>query len=264
MKEIQDIDASKQTFTVSYFCYYMWEPTAEDMAGFAAETSDALYNPAWRPTMALLNMVEEISEVFRAAPGSKRYHLLSAESPPSWGATCYMPAEFPYLIGYAEEKTVSCRCTMDLHAYPFDSQNLHMMYEAGSNITKMRLNPNVVGFDNGDGQEDPFTLYVEGGQLVPEYQFHRPCVEFHVVDNHDQFIISLNVLRYWQGKFWSVVLPTLLFTMLGLMVFAVDPKSLTNRLSLIFTMLLTLVAFQFAIQGADCNVVMSRCLMSVC
>ena len=56
--------------------------------------------------------------------GGKRFHLLSAEGKSAWGAKCWMPEEFPYLVGFPEEKTVVCRCAMDLHTFPFDSQSL--------------------------------------------------------------------------------------------------------------------------------------------
>merc|ERR1712032_280870 len=136
---------------------------------------------------------------------------------------------------------------MDLRSFPFDVVDLSIELECQQTTDKVVFVPS---FDVGNEVVD----CTENVQLLnPAFAFHKPLCEVLVREcdgaKYATFMVHLKWERKW-STYASVYITLFLLCMCTLSVFSLDAiDHLNDRLANIFTMLLTVVAYEFVLKS---------------
>ncbi len=74
VKRIALVNTATQEFEISFYRYFMWPPTPQELADF--EMAPETYVPEWVPCAVLLNLKSVISEVPNTGGRKNLYHVL--------------------------------------------------------------------------------------------------------------------------------------------------------------------------------------------
>jgi hypothetical protein len=249
VKDLSSVNTQQQNFKVSYFLMKMWKPSAAEYEAYMANPTT--YTPAWRPKLQCHNQESGAPPRQIINEMGNFFSLLSDTTVDSWGRKCIHgslgrnPAltEDWCLLSTVEFFETVCYETFDLRNFPVDTQSLSLMLESESTRNNMRLHPNPVAFTSGD----PTSCDVEYLPRVPDFQSAQPIFQVFNVGKFDRVALSFKLMRRWQGFAKRLYSVSAILSLSTCAVFFMDPKTqFTNRVSLIVTLMLTQVAFQFS------------------
>ena len=63
-------------------------------------------------------------------------------------------------------------------------------------------------------------------------------------------VFSFKAARLWQATFFGIMLLTGIISASTLVVYVIEPEDVADRFSMLFTILLTMVAFQYVVQSS--------------
>ena len=245
VKALTNIDCVNQSFQVKYYLYITWPPTEEEYRQFLKDSS---YVPESMPEVHLHNMMEDHE------PETK-IHLLKSGGTNIWGETLRFPKDtvfFATLRMYND----TCSTEFDVRAFPFDSQDLHMIFKMRENSQKFIFVPSLLYFPSRTSVD------IEMGTLARDaiYEMHPPVVEFNACDAEYRSqsdpqatnawataIVTFKITRKWEGYVWRVFLFASMLDTMNLAIFFLDPADFGTRLSIIVTVLVAMAAFQFVV-----------------
>lgn len=157
-------------------------------------------------------------------------------------------------VRYLEERNMTIHSGMSLRRYPFDQQTLHAALVAfGSDSSEVILTPAdpLRNHDVGRvGLRDELTL--------AEWRLTDVHSESELIQRdffgEDRMFSLMNIYftleRIPGHTIWDILFPLVLLVSLMWSVFWLDSRALTDRLNISFIGMLTIVAYQFLIDGA--------------
>jgi len=157
-------------------------------------------------------------------------------------------------VRYLEERNVVVQSTMELRKFPFDEQTLVALivpFGYSTDQVVLKVDPAV-----GEASEDYAKL--EKQVSLAEWKLKDVHSEVETVERSfygkRQEISKLSLLftmeRVPGHTVWDVLFPLIILVCLMWSVFWVDSHKLTDRLNIAFIGILTIVAYQFLIDGS--------------
>lgn len=245
VKRIAAINTVTQDFEIAFYRYMMWEPTQEEKAGFEADP-DA-YTPTWVPNLILVNQKSLILQEENKGGKANLFHMFQDGGVNVWGERCTFPDNVKNLFGVAHEITAVCAESFGLQNFPFDVQDFTLIFESDMSNEFIRICPNCVGF----GGAKPATVIAEDDGGVPEWSFQMPVVEqTPSAWGSDRLVIMFKAARNYQKHVFVTGTTIAIITGLSLALYAIPISDTADRVSNMFTLLLTLVAFQFVVSSS--------------
>jgi len=134
---------------------------------------------------------------------------------------------------------------LDLKAFPFDSHQLPIIVRIPraadrSHISALKLDEKRAPVREGMALMTPIVL--------PEWTIHQPGCQ--ILANDFKVKITVPVRRLPNYYLTNIYKMMFLFTFLSLIVFLLDLKDLPDRVNMLLTLMLTLIAFKFAVQDS--------------
>lgn len=229
LDNITDISTSNQSFRAIFRMVFRWVADEKDEKTYDAD--NASWEPKWKPKLAFKNAIDQPDVSVK--PGKDRFYYLVDHDNKKW-----------------VEYTFRCEGTFmepfELKAFPFDCQDLSIILELGNKggIDKYVLTP--------DPSTTSFAKFNLGLCVLTEWILHPPMLEFglsHPDSSKNStvrplFIAKLKMQRNYKFYLNRVCLFLALLSLLTLCSFANDVASVVDRLSLDFTLLLSLAAYQ--------------------
>jgi len=148
-------------------------------------------------------------------------------------------------VEYREKFTVTIEARYELAKFPFDKQTLEIEIQSfawDSRYLQIHIEEQFVGFSDAfeipEWHTDNVSTRVEAVQEVGD---RNPFSEFLMV---------IDITRQFGFYIWKVLLPLIVLVIMCFAVFWMDDESLSSRLSVGFTGVLTVVAYQFIATGS--------------
>lgn len=225
--DVTDVDSRNETFSVEAILYIDWQSDPETVGkpGFWVEDGalDRLKQIQPRPFPE-----------FENGRGNRQRNgaLLSV------GEDGY--------VTYEERFSLTLGASFDLRRFPFDTQKLAIEILPGADESILALS---------------LSEFSQGRIAMPEWNLAEEPYEARIdrsirpydADNAPLFsraVFQINIERNWVYYFWRVILPLLTITVLSWSVLWMDRKDIGSRLSISFTVLLTIVAFNLIVADA--------------
>lgn len=148
-------------------------------------------------------------------------------------------------VEYREKFKVELEAKYDLYKFPFDKQTLEIEIESfawDERFLQLHIEEQFVGFSTEfeipEWRTDNVTTRVEN---VMEVGDRNPFSEF---------LMTMDVTRQFGFYIWKVLFPLIILVTMCFAVFWMDDESLSSRLGVGFTGVLTVVAYQFIATGS--------------
>eukprot|EP01038_Epipyxis_sp_PR26KG_P007040 gene7040-9615_t len=246
IKAVTDVDCKSQNFHMQFHQYLQWAPTHKEYADFMENPSE--YSPAFKPNLPPSNarVIESVEEE-TCFGDSNSLHVLTKGKADVWGQQTLL-SDDDILFGLSRKYVAIVGSGFNLRSFPCDYQSLHVFFESMLSTNEMILLP-VFTKDE--------CLDIELGTMPssPEFEFLTPIMEFNAFGEPPNpafacCTLTIKLARRLSGFFFRVVLPVAMVNLINLSVFFYDPSDLNSRLSVIITLLLTMIAFQYVISEA--------------
>ncbi|MBC2603728.1 hypothetical protein H5P30_18265 [Puniceicoccus vermicola] len=157
-------------------------------------------------------------------------------------------------VRYLDQRSVLLETPMALRAFPFDHQSLVakiVSFGDYSNQVKLTVDERV----SGASEE-----YAEVNDKVNIAQWELKSVELEEGEadfryyggreNFSELTLTIGLKRKSGNLIWKVILPLVILVLLMWAVFWMDEDNLSDRLNVSFIGILTIVAYQFLIDGS--------------
>jgi hypothetical protein len=157
-------------------------------------------------------------------------------------------------VRFLEARNVTLETPMKLQPFPFDRQTLEARMVAFGNNSQevlLEVNEQMLGateehaMNNGRvniAQWRLLNLDVKPGLSSQRYYGEaRPVSEL---------LFTITLQREWASIFWKVILPLIILVLLMWAIFWMEVDNLSDRLNVAFIGILTIVAYQFLIEGS--------------
>jgi hypothetical protein len=230
LEQLDDVDEAQQRASIAGWLELRWQDrraafdgaaagvAAREWAGPAAQ--ERLGREVWWPDPLLME-AEEGGELDR--------HYLRVDT----AGNVWLAAHFKAEV----------QAPVDLRRFPYDRQAVRVAFESYSATAgEVRFRP--VREISGVGRRISLAEWrVEGFQVRHEVEDYRQMGEMW--DAYSRYVFEVSIARRYGFYHWKVLLPLAMIVASGWMVFWF--RDLSTQLSVGFTVLLTVVAFHFAV-----------------
>lgn len=157
-------------------------------------------------------------------------------------------------VRFLEARNVTLETPMKLQPFPFDRQTLEARMVAFGNDSRevlLQVNEQMLGASEEHAMENGrvniaqwrlLNLDVKPGLSKQRYYGEaRPVSEL---------LFTITLQREWASIFWKVILPLIILVLLMWAIFWMEVDNLSDRLNVAFIGILTIVAYQFLIEGS--------------
>ena len=235
LSDINDINEQQETFEFEGRLISSWtdprlafDPEVEgvDIKTYTGEFQFNEVFTGWWPQLVLTNLsgdFEQVAVILRVTPEG-RLHLI-------------------------QEITARAEMPMALQRFPFDRQVFTANFSVlGYEEDEIRLEPDI----NHTGRDDNGVQIAQWNlkSIRVNTSLFQPHLEGDLTPTYSHFSVHLDMARQPQFMLRVVVFPLALLCMLCASVFWMDHESLGDRMTISFTGLLTVVAYQFLIGGS--------------
>ena len=281
--KIFDVDISSHLFQCDFFLEASWEDdelepsevTVESQPAESWEKQFPYFSSGkeikrWTPRLNFANLKE-------FADGS-REEWYSVYVQDDGGNSLQHP-----VVCYKIRGTATFHTKFDLHAFPFDSQKLSIrIYSSYQDVSekktqdkvlhqhaklracstkKMKKKNNKVGhemynvilekntspkYQSVIPHEDNFFLSDEY-RVHPDIQGHSGYTDEKMSSQNFQYptlVLSVKLIRHPSNYFFNIVLPMFVIVLMGFPCLLLEATAFTDRLSIVLTMLLTVIAYK--------------------
>ena len=234
---ISDINTANSTFDAQFELQFTWLPSEADVTAFRADAAN--YEPSFVPKFNWTNALDVELEMDATA-----YQIFRDGGLDTWGNTVTLPegVSMANAVLFAGKGTFFVTF-MNLRNFPFDVLDLPIELEAQQNADAVVFVPSL---DVGSEVVD----VTKGCKLLnPAFKLHEPLAETVVKsDNgaeYSSFVVRLKFERRWNAHSGMFI------TMFALCLcsLAVFTQEFGDRIENLFTILLTVVAYQYVIQA---------------
>jgi hypothetical protein len=247
VKAINCINIKDSTFQVVFHQYLQWHPTAVEFEFFRSNQdtgigSESLHVPRILPS----NMLELIQEEEETRGNKTAVHLLVDGGLDVWGTKIAIKEaeKGKPLLGLSRKYQMIISAPTQLVDFPMDIQHFHMFFESMTTTEHVLYFPTIIY---------PRVLSLEFGAFAsdPDYIFHDPVVEFAAFgespNSYACCTVSFKLERIVAGTMFRVFIPCAMLTLLCLSLFVINYQESADRLSVIVTLILALVAFLYVV-----------------
>jgi hypothetical protein len=221
--EVVEVNEVDNTFTVEAYMDNVWCDRRRQISGerqtYVEDVAQGELERGWMPDITLVNQVEK--------PVVENKELI---------------LESDGTVEYRQKFNAKLEARYDLRRFPFDDQTLQLEVESFDwPAAELQLRPveNAVGFS--ERFEIPEWRAVNVASELREQEEPRDRAKF------SELLISLGVDRESGFYLWKIMVPLFLLVATSWSVFWMPGDSLSNRLAISFTGILTIVAYQFVI-----------------
>jgi Neurotransmitter-gated ion-channel ligand binding domain len=221
--EVVEVNEVDNTFTVESYMDNVWcdprRPASGERETYVEEVAKRQLGRGWMPDITFVNQVEK--------PVVENQELI---------------VEPDGTVEYRQKLNAKLEARYDLRRFPFDDQTLQLEVESFDWPVKnlqLRRVESAVGFS--ERFEIPEWRAVNVASELDEQQELRDRAKF------SELLISLSVDRESGFYLWKIMVPLFLLVATSWSVFWMPGDSLSNRLAISFTGILTIVAYQFVI-----------------
>ena len=156
-------------------------------------------------------------------------------------------------VRYKDQRNVALETPMELQSFPFDVQTLHatiISFGDYSDQVSLVVDESVLGATEeyaevnqsvNIAQWDLLNLDLKAG--VSDFRYYGTKKEFSKVS------MTIMLERKSSNMLWKIIFPLILLVSLMWAVFWIDIENLADRLNVAFIGILTIVAYQFLIDG---------------
>jgi hypothetical protein len=157
-------------------------------------------------------------------------------------------------VRFLEARNVTLETPMELQPFPFDTQRLEARMLAFGNDSRevlLQVNEEMLGATEADAMENGrvniaqwrlLNLDMVAGLSNQRYYGEaRPASEL---------IFTITLQRESASVLWKVILPLIILVLLMWAIFWMEVDNLSDRLNVAFIGILTIVAYQFLIEGS--------------
>ena len=263
IERVSEVSTSEQSFRARLHLYVSYKPTKEDVEKWhEMQASDSIsdWEPSWIPKFVFPNLMEIYREEWLPYPcGGQQPWVIVKQGACERGVI----SRLPYLVSGCLELDGKFAEKFELQNFPWDVQDLtlHVRSVAPANVCHLTLPFNA---------NDVIELNEDASALT-DWVVHPPQVEFVIkssspLSSYSQLNVSLKLERKWQGYVWRLMIILATITLAGLCCFGIDIiNDAAERLGFIVTMLLTAVAYQYAIsaelpQGLSYLTLLDKCM----
>lgn len=239
LADIVDLDELNETFQAEFIVVAEWEDPRLAFDPAVEETDVKLFQgqfqfnevfSGWWPQLLIVNEI-----------GSGDVNAITIEVHPDGR------------VRYMEQRNVTLETPMQLHAFPFDTQTLEAKMIAFGNYggqVVLEVDERVRGAteEHIEGNERVniaqwrlVNLDMQAG--LADYRYYGAPKQLSEL----RFTITLE--RQSANMIWKVIVPLIVLVLLMSAVFWMEVDNLSDRLNVAFIGILTIVAYQFLIDG---------------
>lgn len=156
-------------------------------------------------------------------------------------------------VRYLEQRNITLETPMDLRKFPFDVQTLKAYFIAfgyNKREVELQVDPRVLGateeYAEKEGHVDIAEWRLQNVDLKAGTTDYRYFGEKEEVS---QITLEITMERRSANIIWKVIFPLVVLVAMMWTVFWLDIDSLTDRLNISFIGILTIVAYQFLVDG---------------
>ena len=157
-------------------------------------------------------------------------------------------------VRFMEARNVTLETPMRLEPFPFDTQTLQARMVAFGNDSDqvlLEVNQRMLGATEEHVKNDKLVNMAEWRLLnldmVTRFSDHRFYGEVKPVS---ELLFTVTLQREAASVLWKVVLPLIILVLLMWAIFWMEVDNLSDRLNVAFIGILTVVAYQFLIEGS--------------
>ena len=157
-------------------------------------------------------------------------------------------------VRFMEARNVTLETPMRLEPFPFDTQTLQARMVAFGNDSDqvlLEVNQRMLGATEEHVKNDKLVNMAEWRLLnldmVTRFSDHRFYGEVKPVS---ELLFTVTLQREAASVLWKVVLPLIILVLLMWAIFWMEVDNLSDRLNVAFIGILTIVAYQFLIEGS--------------
>ncbi len=240
LADIIDLDELEETFQAEFIVVAEWEdprlafdPAVDgtDMKLFQGQFQFNETFTGWWPQLLIINEI-----------GSGDINAVTIQVHPDGR------------VRYLEQRNVTLETPMKLQPFPFDTQTLEAKMIAFGNYSDqvlLEVDERVLGAteEHIKGNE---RVNIAQWRLVnldmvarlSDYRYYGPPKQLSVIR------LNITLERQSANVIWKVIVPLIVLVLLMWAVFWMDVDNLSDRLNVAFIGILTIVAYQFLIDGA--------------
>eukprot|EP01084_Bolivina_argentea_P204442 349141_1 len=208
------------------------------------EEDTSSYKPDWIPTFVIMN-----GDCEKTLNPDWQYKILTIGDTDYFGSVI---TKSKYKYFNTLHYLISGRFlqSFDVHNFPLDVQDLQVTSEM-SETTEFCVWTPWFGYYGDDGYLGALSIKYSG---VSEYYVRNGFIEYDISMYDDQGFGRLNmrikIERIYGVWFWKIFFFLFFIELSTFGVFTIDSDSLGDRYSLLFTLLLSAVAFQFVVSSS--------------
>jgi hypothetical protein len=157
-------------------------------------------------------------------------------------------------VRFLEERNVTLETPMKLQTFPFDTQTLEarmIAFGSDSGQVLLEVNEEMLGATEEHAMNDDLVNIAQWRLLhldmVSKLSNHRYYGKSKPIS---ELVFTITLQRESTSVFWKVILPLTILVLLMWAVFWMEVDNLSDRLNVAFIGILTIVAYQFLIEGS--------------
>eukprot|EP01083_Nonionella_stella_P011470 32575_1 len=257
VKRVSAVDNIAETFRMRFHIYFNWLPTEEDYKSLykaqkeSKETNDPQllleWEPRWYPHLDFQNMIEQHTNHWEIYPEEGRFRIQKFKDFAQRKGTKVTDGTFDCTEAAFIRAKLECEMTfaeeLELQSFPFDCQDLScVMHERITGGVRCTFLPEL--------RKPNFGSIDPRYSVIDEWDLETAIIEFgdtEIGSSHAMIVLRLKVKRRWKVFFYSILLLLACITMLALTAFSLGPEVLGDRLNLLITLILTAIAFSYAV-----------------
>lgn len=227
VQSIENVNTVEEKVDVGLLADVYWLPTAEEKAEGGVNSCESW---DFSGNMQTVNAIKDHERDIRKKPRLKEVGGVT-----KWFAQLWVSSTF--------------KQQFDLHAFPFDCQDLIVRFEMG-NVKQMVYCPpaHQSVFVSIERELCPLSDWDLCGATVLTTGTDPKLSKQG--NSYSQLVLQIHLARHWKPHFFRVGLPIQLFIVMSAISYVMDPvEDFEARIGFIMTLLLTIVAFQINVQG---------------
>eukprot|EP00457_Paulinella_chromatophora_P008493 gb/GEZN01008528.1/.p1 GENE.gb/GEZN01008528.1/~~gb/GEZN01008528.1/.p1 ORF type:complete len:433 (-),score=30.95 gb/GEZN01008528.1/:85-1383(-) len=244
-----DINTVQESFSVVLHLFMRWKPSQDDLKIWS--TSPTGFTPTWKPTFVIANAVSVEAEPHEFENKSN-FRIIKNGDANRYGIRQGFSNGDEWLVESSTAYKVTMTAHMNLAAFPFDSQELPVVFEMSETDEKAKFDTNILTSIDQNVTSTGTSSVVEFTTLtshLSEWLIVPPLASIQSEWRFSKFYIRLKVVRMWYGYAFRVILPLVVLASISFAAFGFDVNDgRGDRISFLVTLLLTMTAFQFSIQ----------------
>lgn len=240
IERISNINIEDQSFRGKILITHCWKPTKEEVQLFRDKPTN--FQPFWIPNFEFPDCIQIHDMGLKQSHWNTDYIILRKGE--SNGLEI---SPLPYIISGQYWIDATFSEVFELENFPVDCQDLTIKIQS-------QQYTQICVFDTPFQGQNMLTMSQEYS-TIPEWMIHEPKFEIikkkiGPITQYSQINLSIKLQRIPKAYFWRMLLFLILLTAMSLISFSIDILiSGADRISFLIVLLLTAVAYQFAISN---------------